>query len=147
MPTEVARAETTVDAPPEQVWSALTTPATLKRFFFGSDVSAEWRVGGPIRFRGEWQGRSYEDKGTIQVFEPPKRLAYSHFSPMSGAEDRPVNYHLVTYTLRTAPGGGTTVLLTQERHDDAPPPTAQARAEFAKNWAMVLDGLKRVVES
>ena len=145
MPTEVARAEIVVDAKPEAVWRALTTPATLKQFFFGSDVSADWRAGGEIRFRGEWQGRAYEDKGTIEVFEPPRRLVYTHFSPLSGAPDRPENYHVVTYALRPAPGG-TAVVLTQARHDDAAPPSAEARAEFAKNWTMVLESLKRVVE-
>ena len=146
MPTEIAQAENTIQAPPDAVWRALTTPESLRQFYFGSEISADWRVGGSIRFRGEWKGKTYEDHGTIQLFDPPGRLAYTHFSPLSGKEDRPENYNLVTFALRPV-AGGTAVRLTQSVHDGAEPPTEQARAEFTKNWAMLLEGLKRTVEA
>src|SRR5437868_459322 len=77
-------AEATVDinAPGGEVWRSLTDPATIKEYYLGADVQTDWQVGSPITFKGEWDGKPYEDKGEILVFEPERKLAYSHFSPM-----------------------------------------------------------------
>ena len=61
-------------------------------------------------------------------------------------EDRPENYHIVTFDLRPT-DGGTEVMLTQTNQNDAEPLTPENRQEYAKNWTMVLDGLKKAVES
>jgi uncharacterized protein YndB with AHSA1/START domain len=145
MAVQASQVRTTVNAPPATVWKALTTTSTFKQFFFGSDVSTDWRVGSPITFRGNWKGKPYEDKGTIQTFDASKRLAFTHWSPLSGMEDRPENYHIVTFELRPA-GDGTEVVLIQTNQNDAEPLTEENRKEYAKNWTMVLDGLKKIVE-
>jgi uncharacterized protein YndB with AHSA1/START domain len=145
MAVQASRVQTTVNAPPTAVWKALTTASTLKQFFFGSDISTDWSVGSPIRFRGAWKGKPYEDKGDIQAFDAGKRLAFTHWSPLSGMEDKPENYHIVTFDLRPT-GAGTEVVLTQTNQNDSEPLTAENRQEYAKNWTMVLDGLKKAVE-
>ena len=145
MAVQASQVRTTVNAPPAAVWKALTTRSTLKQFFFGSDVSTDWRAGSPITFRGNWNGKPYEDKGTIQTFDAGKRLAFTHWSPLSGMEDRPENYHIVTFELRPT-GAGTEVVLTQTNQNDAERLTEENRKEYAKNWTMVLDGLKKAVE-
>ena len=135
-----AKASTTIDAPPSQVWAALTTPETIKRYFFGTDVDTDWEEGSPIRFSGDYQGKHYEDKGEILSIEPGKRLTYSHWSNISGTEDSPENYHRVTYELHPK-GDQTEVTIVQEGAENE-----KARAQSEKNWASVLDGLKNVVE-
>jgi len=145
MAVQASKVQTTVNAPPATVWKALTTLSTLKQFFFGSDISTDWTVGSPIRFRGNWKGKPYEDKGEIQTFDVGKRLAFTHWSPLSGMEDKPENYHIVTFDLRPA-SNGTEVSLTQTNLNDAEPLTPEKRAEYTKNWTMVLDGLKGAVE-
>jgi uncharacterized protein YndB with AHSA1/START domain len=145
MAVQASKVQTTVNAPPTAVWKALTTLSTLKQFFFGSDISTDWTVGSPIRFRGSWKGKPYEDKGEIQVFDAGRRLAFTHWSPLSGLADKPENYHVVTFDLRPT-NGGTEVALTQTNLNDAEPLTPENRAEYAKNWTMVLDGLKKAVE-
>ena len=145
MAVQASQVRTTVKAPPSAVWKALTTPSTLKQFFFGSDVSTDWQVGSPIRFKGNWKGRPYEDKGNIQTFDRDKRLAFTHWTPLSGMEDRPENYHVVSFDLRPA-NGGTEVVLTQTNQNDAEPLTPENRQEYAKNWTMVLEGLKKAAE-
>jgi uncharacterized protein YndB with AHSA1/START domain len=142
---QASRVQTTVNAPPTAVWKALTTASTLKQFFFGSDIVTDWRPGSPIRFRGSWKGKPYEDKGTVQAFDAGKQLAFTHWSPLSGMADKPENYHIVTFDLRPT-GAGTEVVLTQTNQSDAEPLTAENRQEYAKNWTMVLDGLKKAVE-
>ena len=42
--------------------------------------------------------------------------------------------------------GGTEVVLTQVNKNDKEPLTPENRQEYAKNWTMVLDGLKKSVE-
>ncbi len=59
-------------------------------------------------------------------------------------EDKPKNYHIVTFELRPT-NGGTEVVLTQTNQNDAEPLTPENRQEYAKNWTMVLDGLKKAV--
>jgi uncharacterized protein YndB with AHSA1/START domain len=145
MAVQASQVRTKVNAPALAVWKALTTASTFKQFFFGSDISTDWRVGSPIRFRGEWKGKPYEDKGAIQAFDVGKRLAFTHWSPLSGMEDRPENYHIVTFDIRPS-GDGTEVVLTQTNQNDAEALTEQNRKEYAKNWTMVLDGLKTTVE-
>ena len=146
MAVQASQVRTTVKAPPSAVWKALTTLSTLKQFFFGSDVSTDWRVGSPISFRGNWKGKPYEDKGNIQTFDRDERLAFTHWSPLSGMEDTPENYHVVSFDLRPAKGA-TEVVLTQTNQNDAEPITPENRQEYAKNWTMVLEGLKRAAEA
>jgi len=145
MSVQASQVRTTVKAPPSAVWRALTTLSTFKQFFFGSDVSTDWRVGGPISFRGSWKGKPYEDKGKVQTFDRERRLAFTHWSPLSGMEDRPENYHIVSFDLKPV-NDGTEVVLTQTNQNDSEPLTPENRKEYDKNWTMVLEGLKKSVE-
>jgi uncharacterized protein YndB with AHSA1/START domain len=136
----IARSATVIEAPASKVWQALVTPSAIKQYMFGTNVSSEWKEGSPIVWKGEWQGKQYEDKGVIRQFTPEKALQYTHFSPMAGLPDKPENYH--TVSIQLAPeGNGTRVSLTQDNNS-----TEQERAHSEKNWEMMLEGLKKFVE-
>ena len=140
--TQVSR---TIDAPSDEVWRALTTPTTLKTYFMGSDVESDWQVGHPIRFRGEYKGKAYEDHGEIRSFEPGRRLAFSHFSPLTGAKDAPENYNLITIDLEAA-GAKTRVTLTQAKLQGEPKADdLKHKDEYAQTWTTVLTGLNKAV--
>lgn len=62
-----------ISAPPGQVWNALTDPTVIKKYFLGTEVTTSWRVGEPITFKGEWQGKHYEDKGVVLSYEPEQQ--------------------------------------------------------------------------
>jgi uncharacterized protein YndB with AHSA1/START domain len=51
-----AKATTTIDKPVANVWHALVTPETIKRYMFGATVVSDWKEGSPIVWKGEWQG-------------------------------------------------------------------------------------------
>ncbi|WP_280154450.1 SRPBCC domain-containing protein [Piscinibacter sp. XHJ-5] len=144
MAEATAQVSKTIGAPAERVWEALVTPALIKRYFFGSDVESDFRVGSPIRWRGEFNGKKYEDKGEVLVADRPSRLSVSHWSPTAGEPDAPEHYHVVTYDL--APQGSQTqVTLTQSNLTGGVKPSdVQKRAEFEKNWTMVLEGLAKL---
>jgi len=136
----VAAAEITIDVPVDAVWEALTDPGLISRYMFGTEVRTTWKVGAPITYRGEWEGKAYEDKGTILDIQPGRLLKSTHFSPLSGKEDLPENYHTLTYTLDDR-DGRTRVTLTQDNNASA------ADAEHSRrNWERMLSGLKDFLE-
>lgn len=139
--TFVARATVIINTPATKVWEALTTPEILKQYYFGSDIVSDWKVGSSIIYKGQWQGKSYEDKGTILAFEPEKLLVTTHWSPLSGVPDRPENYHKVTYEL-SEQGGNTTVTLTQDNNA-----TEEEKTKNDQFWKTMLDGMKKLLES
>lgn len=140
MADHVAKAEVEIDAPPAQVWAALTDPVAIKKFMFGSDVETDWQEGSPIVWKGEYEGKSYEDKGEIVAIEPNRHLQVTHFSPLSGQDDVPENYHTLDYTLGDA-DGKTSLTLTQDNAS-----SEEEAEQFAKNWQSMLDQVKQVVE-
>ena len=61
----VAEASISVNVPVEKVWNALTTPEVIQQYMFGTKVVSGWKEGSPIVWKGEWQGKKYEDKGSF----------------------------------------------------------------------------------
>jgi uncharacterized protein YndB with AHSA1/START domain len=136
----VATAETEIDAPPKKVWTALTDPDEIEKYMFGSHVVTDWKPGSSIVWKGEYEGKKYEDKGEILEVEPERRLKLTHFSPLSGQEDVPENYHTLVYELENR-GGKTHVALSQDGNR-----TEDAAKHSQENWEKMLSGLKEVVE-
>ena len=136
----VATSTITIEAPAGRVWAVLTDPAAIKEFMFGADVVTDWTVGGPIVWRGVWDGRAYEDRGTVLEFEPGRRLVVTHFSPLTGQEDVPENYHTLTWTLEEQPGA-TEFTLSQDNNASA------EEADHSKGmWDSLVKGVKAIAE-
>jgi uncharacterized protein YndB with AHSA1/START domain len=140
MADHVATAEADIDAPGEKVWDALTDPEQIKQYMFGSTVSTDWKPGSPIVWKGEYEGKTYEDRGEIVEVERPRRLELTHFSSASGLEDRPENYHTLVYELEER-DGKTHLSLSQDNN-----PTEEAADRSRANWETMLESLKQVVE-
>jgi uncharacterized protein YndB with AHSA1/START domain len=138
--TYIATASTTINAPAAKVWEAITNPVLIKKYFFGTDVVSDWKAGSPILYRGEWQGKPFEDKGQILQIEPEKLLVSTHWSPMSGVPDLPENYHKVTYEL-SEKDGKTDVTIRQDNNA-----SEEEKAHSEANWKAVLDGMKKLLE-
>ncbi len=136
----IAEAYTTIDAPINKVWDAFINPGTIKKYMFGTTVISDWKEGSKIVWKGEWKGKPYEDKGEIIQFKPKTKLQYSHFSPLTGQQDIPENYHTVTIEL-TEKNKQTIVFLSQNNNT-----TKQAKEYSEQNWMMMLTGLKKLLE-
>ncbi|GAA1981827.1 SRPBCC domain-containing protein [Microbacterium pumilum] len=141
MADHIARVETDIRATPEHVWHLLTQPGSNPDIMFGAEVVSDWLVGSPIRWKGEWEGKSFEDKGEIVEIDPPSRLVVTHFSPMSGDDDVAENYHRLSYELERS-DDGTHVTLEQGGNK-----TADAAEHSSANWQAMLDGLKKAAEN
>ena len=137
----VSTAATTIHAPIARVWAALTDPAMIKQYLFGVDVVSDWREGSAIVWKGTYEGRAYEDKGTILKLEPERVLQYTHFSPLTGQPDLPEHYHTVTVEL-SSQDGGTAITLSQDNNPDE-----QTREHTAAFWQEMLERLKTLLES
>ena len=135
-----AQATITIDAPIETVWEALTDPALVKQYFFGVNLETTWEVGGPIIYRGEWQGKTFEDRGTVLEIVRPTRLVTNYWSAALGP-DTPENRQTVTYLLDEQ-AGRTTVTIQQEGSK-----TSEAKEHSEGNWQMVLAEMKKIVEA
>ena len=137
----IAEASVFINMSREAVWNALTDPDAIKQYMFGTTVTTDWKEGSPISWTGEWEGRDYEDKGTILAVVPFRRLVYTHFSPLSGQPDTLENYRTVTIALNPD-GQRTEVTLTQDNNA-----SDEAKTHSEENWAGMLMGLKRYVEA
>lgn len=131
-----------IDAPAARVWEALTTPAIVSRFMFGAEVESTWQPGGPIVYRGVWDGQPFEDRGTIREAVPGRRLSSATLNSLSGLEDRPENYTVITYDLLAEGDARTTLSVTQDNN-----PSREAADLAGDNWVMTLAEIKHLVEA
>jgi uncharacterized protein YndB with AHSA1/START domain len=130
-----------IKAPLARVWAGLTNPEIVKQYFFGTTMDTDWKVGSPIYFRGEWQGKGYEDRGTILAFDPMNSFSYNYWSSFSGKPDQPEKRNVLRFTLEPA---GELVRLTVHQSNVE---TQAAADHSAENWRMVLGALKQLLES
>jgi uncharacterized protein YndB with AHSA1/START domain len=140
MTGHVATAEVDIAASAKDVWKGLTDPDLIEKYMVGSRVESRWEPGSPITWKGEYDGRAYEDKGEVVAVEPERRLELTHFSPLTGQEDRPENYHRIVYELDDQ-GDRVHVTLRQDNNG------SEEEAEHsAETWRTMLQGLKRLLE-
>jgi len=139
--TFIAKAITTINAPAPKVWDALTKPNLIKQYLFGTEVRTDWQVGSPITYKGEWEGKTYEDKGKILQIEPERLLVSTFWSSLAGLPDLPENYKTVRYEL-SPEGSRTKLTITQANNA-----TQEEAAHSTQNWTTVLDKLKELLEN
>ena len=138
--TYMAKVIITINVPKSKVWEALTKPALIKQYLFGTEVTTDWKVGNPIIYKGIWDGKEYEDKGVVLQIEPEKLLVSTYWSSLSGLPDIPEYFKTVRYELSTE-GDGTMLTITQDNND------SQEEANHSEqNWKLVLDGMKKLLE-
>ena len=141
MQKQVAGAKIIIDAPVESVWHAITKseiglmPHTV--------VTSDWNIGDPIVFEGEFFGNHFRDYGEVLERHDGHTVAFSHWSRTA---ERPDNYHIVRYEL-DGENGETHVTLTQTNVGEKPEIDAKTKAEFDRNWQMMLAHLKKAAEA
>lgn len=130
-----------IKAPVSSVWDALINPEKIAKYLFGTKTTSDWKIGSSIKFTGEWEGKAYEDKGTILQIQKEKIFKYNYWSNFSGNDDVPENYQDITYALNEKGGGTTTFTVTQENCK-----TEEVREHSVKNWTSVLGCMKEMLE-
>ena len=129
-----------IHAPAAKVWEALIKPELIKQYLFGTEVISDWTVGSPITYKGVWEGKSYEDKGKILQIIPENLFQSTYWSSIGGSEDKPENYATVTYVLESK-NGSTHLTVSQDNIADE-----KELDHMKKNWGMVLETIKKLLE-
>jgi uncharacterized protein YndB with AHSA1/START domain len=139
IPDEVRR-ELVIRAPRERVWTALTRPEELLRWFPTQRAEIDLRPGGSVLF--EWEEDTAE--AVVDVVEPPGRFVF-RWRPMG--LDRP--YTTVSFTLEAISDGiGTRVVLVESGFASLPDQIRQqSQAGNDEGWAEELDELKEYLEA
>ena len=130
-----AKSTIEINAPVSKVWEALVNPELVRQYLFGTEVDTDWKV-------GTWEGKPFEDKGTILEIEPEALLVSTYWSAFSGLPDSPEYYQTVRYELN--PDGNTRTLMTVTQDN------IQSEADvsrYEQNWNMTLEAIKKVVEN
>jgi uncharacterized protein YndB with AHSA1/START domain len=132
-----------IRAPASRVWQALTTPASMKKWMMPDlelDIITGWKVGGPLLMRGNMNGKDFENRGMVLLYEPEKHLQYSHLSSISRLPDRPESYSILDFALQ--PTGERTILtLTQSNF-----PSQSIFKHLSFYWNVTLEVLKKWIE-
>jgi uncharacterized protein YndB with AHSA1/START domain len=136
----IAQAVVTINAPSVKVWEALTKPELIKQYLFGTTVMTDWQVGSPIIYEGQWEGKTYQDKGIILQIDPGRLMVSTYWSSMAGMADIPENYKTVRYEL-TSEQHSSRLTVTQDNNR-----TPEEANHSSQNWKIVLEGIKKLLE-
>jgi uncharacterized protein YndB with AHSA1/START domain len=132
---------------PEKLWSALTDPQTIKKYWFGITAECDWKPGSSWAIKFE-DGRT-ADAGEILEAVPPRRLVIrwrNEWKPELKAE----GYSRCTMEIEMADyypdRGGRAVKLTihHEMEDDGAGKFIEA---VSGGWPKVASNLKSLLES
>lgn len=131
-----------INATPQAVWAALTTPGLMKQWMSESvvDVTTDWTVGGSIDICGQVYKKPFDNYGTVLAFDPGHTLRYSHLSSLSHLPNAPESYCVLDFTL--TPNDGHTVLILTITNF----PTETIYKHLAFYWNVTLEILKKFVE-
>lgn len=140
MDEPVVEVDTVVNASPDKVWAAITNRESP--MFMGATMDTDFKPGSKYTLKGEWNGNAFTDYGAIETAEPGKELSFTHWSKTPSP---PESYNAVR--VRIAPEGkGSKVSLAQLARGKPQSFDDKQKAEFKKNWTMMLDGLKKAAE-
>jgi len=139
MVTNISRI--TINATLNKVWDTLTKPELVKCWQYGSDLETNWKIGSPIRFRAEWEGKVFEQWGKVLEVRKNELIKYSLYAPRPGIKDKPENYFIMSYVL-SFENGQTHLEILQE---DPRPGAVQEEPQGEEN--PVLKQLKHVAET
>ena len=128
-----AKASTFVAQSPDRVWTELVHPGA--RWMLGANIDTDFTPGSPMKFDGNFFGRTFRDHGHMIAFDRPHLLHFTHFSPLSNLEDVPENYHHIRILLDAVDGG---TRVTVEQSNIASPQRA-VRAE--EQWKLALSSI------
>jgi uncharacterized protein YndB with AHSA1/START domain len=138
--TLIAKSSIQINNTIDEAWKALINPEIVEKYMLGSQQLSDWRKGSSIKWKKDFNGRKFEDKGEILEITPQKSLKYTHYSPASGRPDAPQNYQTVSVTLKEN-RKGTTIDLTSDNNA-----SEKEKAMAERIWAYYLQGLKIIMD-
>ncbi len=128
-----------IAAPPDKVWQGLTDPAFTQRYWYGTRVESDWRVGSPVTFVKP-EGKGAPDTGIVLIAERPRTLSFSwHIVWGEMAKEKDSR---VTFTIEPD-GAGSKLTLVHDEFEEG----SQAAEALKHGWPGILAGLKQTLEA
>jgi uncharacterized protein YndB with AHSA1/START domain len=121
----------------EELWRALTDPGFTERYWGGTRVVSDWKIGSRVAL---WLGDQEWDSGVVLDCDPPRRLSYSWKVGHSGFEHEAPSR--VTFEIKPI-GEQVQLKLT---HDDFEPGSKVFEA-VSTGWPMLMASLKSMLET
>lgn len=137
-----------IHASATRVWDVLVNPEETKKYMFGCETVSDWKKGGELLWRGEYEGKEMIFvKGTILDIQPGKYLAYTTIDPNSTIDDTSENYLTVTYTLWEK-DGKTNFTVTQGDYSKVAEGERRYTESYnnGEGWNPILVQIKQLVE-
>ncbi len=138
---------TLIKTTPKKLWEALIKPDFSMKYFLGTRVESDWKIGSKVVYR---RGDDITDEGVVLKFDPPRLLSYT-FHHVWKEELRNETPSRVTFEigkLGDEPGlglQGDAVRLTVT-HEDFPS-NSKVFLAISKGWPIILSGLKTLLET
>lgn len=129
---------TYIETTPEKVWEALISSEFSKRYWFGTELRSDWKVGSPFALV---MNGTTTDVGEILEADPPRRLSYTfrHVLDDDMRNERPTK---VVFAIEPH---GKLVKLTLTHQGFAE--GSKLLDGISKGWPAILSSLKSLLES
>jgi uncharacterized protein YndB with AHSA1/START domain len=126
---------TYISTTPEKLWSALTSGDFTEKYWFGSRIQSDWKVGSPLKILTGVPDKDWQ--GEVLQFDPPRLLSYN-FRVLGGAEHvSRVAFHLEQH--------GPVMKLTLI-YDELDEKDVKFFEGISAGWPAVLSNLKSLLE-
>jgi len=127
-----------IQATPEAIWEAITTPEFTAKYFHGARISVT-----PDSYRSVSPADELWGDDAVLEFDPPRRLVHgwrSLYAPELAAEET----SRVSWELEPRDGGVTLLTVVHDQLEGAPKTAASVAGV---GWMYVLSGLKTLLET
>jgi uncharacterized protein YndB with AHSA1/START domain len=127
-----------IETTPEKLWQALTSSEFSRRYWFGTELQSDFKVGSPFALV---MNGTTTDVGEILEADPPRRLSYSfrHVLDDEMRNERPTK---VVFAIEPH---GKLVKLTLTHEGFAE--DSKLLDGISKGWPAILSSLKSLLES
>jgi uncharacterized protein YndB with AHSA1/START domain len=128
---------TYIETTPEKLWEALTDSEFSKRYWFGTEVRSDWKVGSPFALVTD--GKT-SDTGTVLEVDRPRLLSYTFKHELYENMREPATR--VVFTIEPY---GDLVKLTVTHEDFIE--GSKLVGAISTGWPAILSGLKSMLET
>ena len=132
-------ASVSIDAPVQEVWAAITTPATIKQWFFGVDTESDWEVGSSWSIAAS--GRASRTRTRARSCGSTHRSCSSTRTGATHPEPPTAPSRTRRSPGRSRNGRGTQLTVSERNL-----PSEEAKQVSDQSWTMVLGNLKQLLE-
>ena len=129
---------TYIETTPEKLWQALTSSEFSKRYWFGTELKSDWKVGSPLALV---MNGTTTDTGEILEADRPRRLSYT-FKHETNEAYRNEKASKVVFNIEQH---GKFVKLTLSHEGFAE--GSKLLDGISKGWPAIMSSLKSLLES